>query len=127
MRKISDFLHKIGICKFVDLVWGCLTVLLRALGVDVDKVIEVSVIKNFNYDQIINDIIPYLPAEQQQFLYQQLLTELGCVNQDAMLNVLKTYLSSEEYTTLNLESAGATYEDVVAVVASKMIITTVSE
>lgn len=127
LRKISDFLHKIGICKFVDLVWGCLTALLRALGVDVDKVIEVSVIKNFNYDQIINDIIPYLPAEQQQFLYQQLLTELGCVNQDAMLNVLKRYLSSEEYTTLNLESAGATYEDVVAVVASKMIITTVSE
>ncbi len=127
LRKILDFLHKIGICKLVDLVWGCLTTLLRSLGVDVDRVIEVSVIKNFNYDQIINDVIPYLPAEQQQFLYQQLLTELGCVNQDAMLNILKTYLSSEEYTTLNLESAGATYEDVVAVVASKMIITTVSE
>ena len=97
------------------------------LGVNVDKLLEIAVIKNFNYDQIINHIIPYLPVEQQQFLYEQLLLEIGCVNQDAMLNVLKTYLSSDEYTTLNLESAGATFEDVVAVVASKMVITTVSE
>jgi hypothetical protein len=127
LRKISDFLHKIGICKLIDLLWGCIMALCRALGIPVDAVLEVSVIKNFNYEQIINDIIPYLPVEQQQFLYEQLLLELGCVNQDAMLNILKTYLSSDEYTTLNLESVGATYEDVVAVVASKMVITTVSE
>lgn len=127
LREIQKFLNKIGICKLIDLVWGCLMALCRALGIPVDAVIEVAVMKNFNYDQIINDIIPYLPVEQQQFLYEQLLNSLGCVNQSAMLNILKTYLSTEEYTTLNLESSGATYEDIVTVVANKMVITTVSE
>lgn len=125
LQKIYDFLHKIGICKLIDLVWGCLMALCRALGLDVDAVIQASVFKNFDYNQMINDIIPYLPSEQQQFLYEQLLTELGCINQTALLNLLKNYLSTDEYNTLNLESG--TYEDIIQVVANKMIITTVSE
>lgn len=127
LREIQNFLNKVGICKIIDLLWGCIISLLRAFGVDVDKTIEVAVLKNFNYDQIINDIIPYLPSEQQQFLYEQILLELGCINQDSMLYTLKSYLSSDEYTTLNLESSGATYEDIVKQVASKMVITIVSE
>lgn len=127
LRELQDFLNKIGICKLVDLAWGCLTALLRTLGVNIEQSIEIAVLKNFKYDQIINDIIPYLPAEQQQFLYEQLLLELGCINKSALLNLLKNYLSSEQISISNIDSSGATYEDVVSTVASKMVITTVSE
>lgn len=124
LTAIWNFVKKIGICKFVDIIWGCLMALCRALGIPIDGVISLSVMRSFSYDQMINDIIPYLPAEQQQFLYQSLLTELTCINDAAFLNILKTYLSSSEYSQLNLETAS--YEDIVKEVANRMIITTVS-
>jgi hypothetical protein len=83
------------------------------------------VIKNYKYNKIINEIIPYLPSEQQQFLYEQLLLDLGCVNRDSLLYTLKNYLSSSEYTTLNLDNAS--YEDVVREVSKRMVIQVVSE
>lgn len=127
VNKIWEFLHKTPICAIIDLIWGCLMALCRVLGIPVDAVVQVSVTKNFTYDQMINEIIPYLPAESQQFLYEQLLSELRNVNSDALLYLLKKNISTDEYTTLGLESSGATYEDIIKVVAEKMIITTVSE
>lgn len=124
LHKIYDFINKIGICKLTDLVFSCQLVLLRSFGVDVDASLTLGTISNFKYDKIINEIIPYLPIDQQQFIYEQLLLSLGCVNSTSLLYTLKRFLSTEEYTTLNLESAS--YEEIIKEVASKMVTTIVS-
>ena len=124
LNRIYNFVNKIGICKLTDLALGCLLSLARSIGIDVDTTLTLSVMKNYKYDKIINDIIPYLPPEQQQFLYEQLLLELGCINSDSLLYTLKNYLSSSEYTTLNLDNAS--YEDIVKEVSKRMVIQVVS-
>lgn len=126
LQKIHNlYIYKIGICKLIDLVWGCTLSLSRSLGIPIDETIQLAVIKNYKYDELINNIIPYLPAEQQQFLYEQILLDLGCLNKDSLLYTLKKFLSSDEYNTLNLETAS--YEDVIKTVANKMVVTIVSE
>jgi hypothetical protein len=124
LQKIYDFINKIGICKLTDLVFSCQLVLLRSFGVDVDATLTIGTISNFKYDKIINEIIPYLPTEQQQFIYEQLLLSLGCVNSNSLLYTLKRYLSTEEYTTLNLEAAS--YEEIITEVAKRMVTSIVS-
>lgn len=125
LDQIYKVINEIGICKLTDIAFGCLLSLARSIQLDVDKTLTLSVIKNYKYNKIINEIIPYLPAEQQQFLYEQLLLDLGCVNRDSLLYTLKNYLSSSEYTTLNLDNAS--YEDVVREVSKRMVIQVVSE
>jgi hypothetical protein len=124
LHKIYDFINKIGICKLTDLVFSCQLVLIRSFGIDVDASLTIGTISNFRYDKIINEIIPYLPAEQQQFIYEQLLLSLGCVNSNSLLYTLKRYLSTEEYITLNLEAAS--YEEIITEVAKRMVTSIVS-
>lgn len=130
LQKVYNFINKIGICTLADLVQGCLFSLVRSLFEDtevtdfLDQSIIIGATKSFKLDTIVNEVIPYLPKEQQQFIYEQILLDLGCVNKNSMLYTLKNYLSSEAYTTLNLETA--TYEEIVSEVAKQMSIEIVS-
>jgi hypothetical protein len=123
LGEIYNFINKIGFCKISDLPFGCLMFLARSLGIDIDASLTLSSVKSFDYEKLINEVIPYLPSDQQQFIYEQLLIELGCINKNAMLYILKNYLDSEEYETLNLESAS--YENIVTEVAKRMVVTVI--
>lgn len=121
LQEIYNFINKVGFCKISDLPFGCLIFLGRSLGIDIDASLTLSSVKSFDYEKLINEVIPYLPSDQQQLIYEQLLIELGCINKNAMLYTLKNYLDSEEYETLNLQSAS--YENIVAEVAKRMVVT----
>lgn len=121
LQEIYNFINKVGFCKISDLPFGCLIFLGRSLGIDIDASLTLSSVKSFDYEKLINEVIPYLPSDQQQLIYEQLLIELGCINKNAMLYTLKNYLDSEEYETLNLESAS--YENIVTEVAKRMVVT----
>ena len=75
--------------------------------------------KNYTYKELMFEILPYLPADQQQFVYEELLLGLSCVNKESLLYILRTNLTQEEYTALNLDNAS--YEDVVKQVSLKMV------
>jgi hypothetical protein len=87
--------------------------------VNIDTTLTFGVLKNYKYDELMYEILPYLPNEQQQFVYEQMLLNLSCVNKSALLYVLKTNLSQEEYTSLNLENAS--YEDIVKETSKRMV------
>ena len=119
LDQISEIINKIGICRITDFADECLSFLLRSIDVDVDAVVVRGVLRNYKYNELINEILPYLPAEQQQFIYEELLLGLSCVNKDSLLYILRTNLTQEEYTALNLDNAS--YEDVVKQVSQKMV------
>lgn len=112
-------INKIGICRITDFADECLSFLLRSIDVDVDAVVVRGVMKNYKYNELMNEILPYLPPEQQQFVYEQLLLNLSCVNKESLLYILRTNLTPEEYSSLNLDNAS--YEDVVKQISQKMV------
>jgi len=124
MTKIYKDINKVGICKITDFAFECLQFSLRSLlanvpEVNIDTTLTFGVLKNYKYDELMYEILPYLPNEQQQFVYEEMLLNLSCVNKSALLYVLKTNLSQEEYTSLNLENAS--YEDIVKETSKRMV------
>jgi hypothetical protein len=120
LYKIYDFLNRVGFCKLTDVALGCLMSIVRTIAspAEIKTILQISELTNFEYDKMINDIIPYLPQEQQQLIYEQLLIEIGCVNTDALKYILKANLTTEEFRALNVQSAS--YEQIVTEVAKKM-------
>lgn len=120
LYKIYDFLNRVGFCKLTDVALGCLMSIVRTIAspAEIKTILQISELTNFEYDKMINDIIPYLPQEQQQLIYEQLLIEIGCINTDALKYILKANLTTEEFRSLNVQSAS--YEQIVTEVAKKM-------
>jgi hypothetical protein len=118
--KVYEFLNKIGFCKLTNVGLGCLMSLARTIlsPIEIKTILEITELTNFDYEKMINDIIPYLPKEQQQLVYEQLLIEIGCLNEDALRYILKMNLTLDEYRSLELQSAS--YDQIVKEVAKKM-------
>jgi len=119
LNKIYKIINNVGICKITDFANECLLFLARSINIDVDVALTFGVMKNYTYKELMFEILPYLPTEQQQFVYEELLLGLSCVNKESLLYILRTNLTQEEYTALNLDNAS--YEDVVKQVSLKMV------
>ncbi len=119
INQIYKVINKVGICKITDFANECLLFLTRSLNIDVDATITYGVMKNYTYKELMFEILPYLPSDQQQFIYEQLLLDLSCVNKESLLYILKTNLTQEEYTTLNLDNAS--YQDIIKEVSKQMV------
>lgn len=119
LDQIYNVINKIGICKITDFANECLLFLARSINIDVDVALEYGVLKNYTYKELMFEILPYLPNEQQQFIYEQLLLNLSCVNKESLLYILKTNITQEEYLNLNLDNA--TYQDVVKELSKRMV------
>ena len=117
---IENFINKIGICKITDFANACLLALVKDLSglEELDGTVTLGGIGTFDANKLINEIIPLLPQEQQQLIYEKMLLELGCLNSRSLMYVLKQNLSLNEYTALNIETAS--YEEIVKEVAKKM-------
>jgi len=119
-KALEDFINKIGICKITDFANACLLALVKDLSglEELDGTVTLGGIGAFDTNKLINEIIPFLPQEQQQLIYEKMLLELGCLNSRSLMYVLKQNLSLNEYTALNIETAS--YEEIVKEVAKKM-------
>lgn len=117
--KIYDLLNKVGLCKIIDFTSNCLISLVRDFAdIDFDATLAVGQISSLNSKELQEEAIPYLPKEQQQLVYNQLLLKLPCLTSASLLYILKRALPPEEYAALNLEQA--TYDNIAAEVASLM-------
>lgn len=117
--KLYDKLNKTGICKINDFALGCLLNLLNDfVEVDLQATINKGSISSLTSEELLEEVIPYLPKEQQTLVYNELLLGTNTINSTALLYYLKTTLPSEQYQQLGLETA--TYENIVSVTAELM-------
>lgn len=117
--KLYDILNKTGICRINDFALGCLLNLLNDfVEVDLQATINKGSISSLTSEELLEEVIPYLPKEQQTLVYNELLLGTNTINSTALLYYLKTTLPSEQYQQLGLETA--TYENIVSVTAELM-------
>ncbi len=117
--KLYEKLNKTGICKIIDFTMGCLMNNINDfVDINLEATLNIGSMNSLNSEELLDEVIPALPKEQQQLIYKNLLLQTSCINQKALLYYLKTTLPQESYSSLNLE--GATYENVVDVTAELM-------
>lgn len=117
--KLYEKLNKTGICKIIDFTMGCLMNNINDfIDINLEATLNIGSMNSLNSEELLEEVIPALPKEQQQLVYKNLLLQTSCINQKALLYYLKTTLPQESYNSLNLE--GATYENVVDVTAELM-------
>ncbi len=99
INKIYDLLNKFGICKMIDYSLSCTLSLAKSLlpQVEINAAITVGTITSLSFDQMITDVVPYLPKEQQELVYKELLERTSCLNVNAILFILRKILTEEEY------------------------------
>lgn len=99
INKIYDKLNQLGICKYVDIAYGCLASILKDfVDVNMEVAVVTGVISNYNSKEL-SELIKYLPKEQQEFVYRELLKNITCVKNNALLHILKTNLPEEDYNS----------------------------
>jgi len=104
INKIYDKLNQLGLCKYVDIAYGCLATVLRDfVDVNMEVAVVTGVISNYNSQQLA-ELIKYLPKEQQEFVYRELLKNITCVKDNALLYILRTNLPQEEYNSYGFSS-----------------------
>jgi len=117
--KLYDKLNKTGICRINDFALGCLLNLLKDfVEGDLEASINKGSISSLTSEELLEEVIPYLPKDQQTLVYNELLLGTNTINSTALLYYLKTTLPSEQYQQLGLETA--TYENIVSVTAELM-------
>jgi hypothetical protein len=104
--KIYDLLNKIGLCKIIDFVSSCVYAIARSfIDINFSATLTVGQIASLSFDEIQNEAIPYLPKEQQELIYNELLLQLPCLTSASLLYILKRALPPEQYAALNIEQA----------------------
>ena len=121
--QLYDKINKTGICKIIDFTMGCLMNNVNDfVDINFQATLNIGSMNSLSSEQILEEVVPALPKEQQQLIYKNLLLQTSCINQKALLYYLKTTLPQESYNSLNLE--GASYENVVDVTAELMATST---
>jgi len=117
--QLYEILNKVGLCTIVDFTNNCVSSLAREfISADFDVSIAVGQITSLSSKEVKEDVVPYLPKEQQEFVYNELLNKISCLNSYALLYILKRTLPEQQYTELGLENAS--YEDIVFEVSKLM-------
>jgi hypothetical protein len=106
INKVYDFLNRFGICKMVDYSLGCTLSLAKDL-IDlsgINATITIGVINTFNSQEMIDNVIPFLPQEQQELVYKELLDRTACLNLSQLLFILKRILPEETYQSYGFDT-----------------------
>lgn len=106
INKVYDFLNRFGICKMVDYSLGCTLALARDLiGLDgINATITIGVINTFDSQEMIDNVIPFLPQDQQELVYKELLDRTACLNLNQLLFILKRILPEETYQSYGFDT-----------------------
>jgi hypothetical protein len=97
LNQIYEKLNIFGLCKMIDFSLNCTLSLARDLFEgDVQVDITSGVIARFNSDRIAKDLVKYLPQEQQELVYEELLKRT-CLNTRELLFILKKFLPQDLY------------------------------
>ena len=97
LNQIYEKLNIFGLCKMIDFSLNCTLSLARDLFEgDVQVDITSGVIARFNSDRIAKDLVKYLPQEQQELVYEELLKRT-CLNTRELLFILKKFLPQDRY------------------------------
>lgn len=117
--KLYQLVNKVGLCKIIDFTSNCLISLVRDFAdIDFNATLAVGQISSLNSKELKDDAIPYLPKEQQELVYNELLMKLPCLTSASLLYILKRSLPPEQYNALNLEQAS--YENIASEIATLM-------
>jgi len=106
INKVYDFLNRFGICKMIDYSLGCTLSLAKDL-IDlsgINATITIGVINTFNSQEMIDNVIPFLPQEQQELVYKELLDRTACLNLSQLLFILKRILPEETYQSYGFDT-----------------------
>lgn len=106
INKVYDLLNRFGICKMVDYSLGCVLSLAKDL-IDLNQInatITIGVINTLDSDEISTNVIPFLPQEQQQLVYKELLERTACLNLNQILFILKRILPTETYESYGFDT-----------------------
>ena len=106
INKVYDLLNRFGICKMVDYSLGCTLALARDL-IDLDGInatITIGVINTFDSQEMIDNVIPFLPQDQQELVYKELLDRTASLNLNQLLFILKRILPEETYQSYGFDT-----------------------
>lgn len=106
INKVYDLLNRFGICKMVDYSLGCTLALAKDL-IDLDGInatITIGVINTFDSQEMIDNVIPFLPQDQQELVYKELLDRTACLNLNQLLFILKRILPEETYQSYGFDT-----------------------
>ena len=106
INKVYDFLNRFGICKMIDYSLGCTLALARDL-IDLDGInatITIGVINTFDSQEMIDNVIPFLPQDQQELVYKELLDRTASLNLNQLLFILKRILPEETYQSYGFDT-----------------------
>jgi len=117
--KVYDYLNKVGICRLIDFSLGCLANNINDfVDIDLEATMTMGTIKSLDTEELLTNVVPSLPKDQQQIFYNALLLDNSYINSKSLLYQLKTTLPTEQYEALNLENAS--YENIVSITAQLM-------
>lgn len=106
INKVYDLLNRFGICKMVDYSLGCTLALAKDL-IDLDGInatITIGVINTFDSQEMIDNVIPFLPQDQQELVYKELLDRTASLNLNQLLFILKRILPEETYQSYGFDT-----------------------
>jgi len=106
VNKVYDLLNSFGICRMIDYSLGCTLAVAKDL-IDlsgVNATITIGVLNTFNSQEMIDEVIPFLPQEQQELVYKELLDRTACLNLNQLLFILKRVLPEETYQSYGFDT-----------------------
>lgn len=106
LDKLYDTLNVFGLCKMIDYSLGCALSFAKSF-IDIGEIqasITIGTISSFNFDEMATEVIPYLPQDQQELVYKELLERTSCLNVNAILFILRKTLPTEVYESYGFDT-----------------------
>jgi hypothetical protein len=75
--------------------------------IDLDSInatITIGVINTFDSQEMIDNVIPFLPQDQQELVYKELLDRTASLNLNQLLFILKRILPEETYQSYGFDT-----------------------
>ena len=90
IQTLYDTLREAPICKILEVILKCLTILLNNAGLS----FKVGSRKVFTYKELKEQVIPSLTVEQKRIFYNIFITE-PCINKKAIIDIFTEVTGSE--------------------------------
>jgi len=106
INKVYDILNIFGLCKMIDYSLGCALSFAKSF-IDIGEIqasITIGTISSFSFDEMSTEVIPYLPQDQQELVYKELLERASCLNVNAILFILRKTLPTEVYESYGFDT-----------------------
>jgi len=106
INKVYDVLNIFGLCKMIDYSLGCALSFAKSF-IDIGEIqasITIGTISSFSFDEMSTKVIPYLPQDQQELVYKELLERASCLNVNAILFILRKTLPTEVYESYGFDT-----------------------